>query len=121
MPDIDVIKNTLELLETMEEGIIYIEDKLKDLKLEETTNVLSDIIGAYSAVESALIAIKDNIGENQIEIKSDIFRGQLDTLLTDYEKNSGQRAYEILTVSVKPAFQAWKREIEMSLRPFVVS
>ncbi len=121
MPDMDVIKNILNLLETMEEGIVYIEGKLEDLELEETTNVLSDIIGAYSAVESALVPLIDDIGENQIEIKSDIFRGQLDTLVMDYERNNGQKAYEILNASVKPAFEAWREEIEISLRPFVVS
>lgn len=121
MPNIDVIKNILKLIETMEEGIVYIEVKLEDLKIEETTNVLSDTIGAYSAVESALIPISEEIGENQIEIKSDIFRGQLDALVMDYEKNNGQKAYEILNTSVKPAFKAWKEEIEISLRPFVVS
>lgn len=63
----------------------------------------------------------DKIEENEIEKYTDILRGKLDRLVKEYEKNNGKKSYEIVKSSVEPAFKNWKREIEIRLRPFIVS
>ncbi len=41
----------IRLLETMEEGILYIQGKIKQQDIEATLTVLTDIIGAFTQIE----------------------------------------------------------------------
>ena len=117
----EVIFNILDLLEIMEEGLAYIKEKITELNIEATIAVLSDTIDAFSSIERSIISMIDELEENQILEKTEELRKRLDIIVKEYEKKNGQRFYEIIQLSLEPAFKEWKEEIGQRLRPYVVS
>ena len=74
MPNQEIIKYTLTLLETMEEGIDYVKAKLGELNIEGTVTVLTDLITAFTEVEKSISPMleklhKNNISKNRINLK----------------------------------------------------
>lgn len=121
MPIQDVIKNTLDLLETMEEGLTYIKQKLKELNTEVTVTVLADTINAFSAIEKSINPMLEELASNEIVEKADKLKRAFDIMVNQYENNSGQKALEIIQLTLEPSFKSWKVELERVLKPYIVS
>lgn len=121
MPNYKVIINILKLLETMEEGLSYVKGRLTKLDIEGSKGVFADTVGAFSAVEEAITPMLDELEENQILEKTEELKSLFNLLVEEYEKTNGQKFYEIVQISLEPAFKKWKEEIELVLRPYVAS
>lgn len=121
MVDQEVILNILEIIKTMEDGINYIEEKLSKLEIEKTMPILADIIDAFSAVEQAVIPMLEEIEDNRILEKTKKLRNELNSMVKEYEENSEKEFNKIMELSLKPSFEEWKEELEVSLRPYVAS
>lgn len=121
MPNQEVIKYTLDLLETMEEGMDYVKAKLGELNIEGTVTVLTDLITAFTEVEKSISLMLIDLPENSIVEKSDKLRKAFDTMVKEYETDNGNKAYEIIQFSLEPAFVNWKEELESKLKIYVVS
>lgn len=116
-----IIIGILELLETMEEGLFYIKEKLAELNIEATTTVFEGFIDAFSSVETTIIPILDILEDNEIVEKTDELRKRIEVMVEEYGKKNGQKFYETIQLYLGPAFKSWKEEIELLLRPYVVS
>ncbi|KXZ40438.1 hypothetical protein SAMN05661008_00006 [Alkalithermobacter thermoalcaliphilus JW-YL-7 = DSM 7308] len=112
----EVIKQTLDLLETMEEGMDYVKAKLGELNIEATVTVLTDLIEAFTEIEKSISPIIKNLSE-----KEDKLRKAFDIIVKEYEISKGQKAYEIMQFTLEPAFKNWKQEIENTLKPYILS
>ncbi|WP_257786404.1 hypothetical protein [Clostridium formicaceticum] len=42
-------------------------------------------------------------------------------MVKEYESTNGQKAYEIMQLTLEPAFKNWKEELEKTLRPYILS
>ena len=116
-----VISNVLELLEMMDEGLTYVKQKIMELNVEASVTVLLDTIDAFYAIEETIYPMQEQLDENKIVEKTNELRERLDILVKEYEKENGHRFYEIMQLSLEPAFKKWKEEIEVILRPYVAS
>ncbi len=96
MPNQEVIKYIVGLLETMEEGMDYVKAKLGELNIEGTVTVIIDLITAFTEVEKSISPMIDELPENQISEKADKLRVSFDTMVKEYEVSKGQKAYEIM-------------------------
>lgn len=121
MPNQRVIFNILNLLEIMEEGLMYVKQKIMELNIEASITVMIDTIDAFYAIEGTINPMLDQLEENEILQKTDELRRKLDIMAKEYEKDNGQKFYEIIQLSLEPAFKKWKEEIELSIRPYVAS
>lgn len=121
MPNQEVMKQTLELLETMEEGFTYIKKKLGELNTEGTITVLTDLINAFTEIDKSIFPSLEELSESQVPQKSNKLTKAFDTMVKEYESNRGQKAYEITQLTLEPAFKHWKEELEKVLKPYIVS
>ena len=121
MPNQEVIKYTLGLLETMEEGMDYVKAKLGELNIEGTVTVLTDLITAFTEVEKSISPMVAELPKNQILEKADKLRTDFDTMVKEYETAKGQKAYEIMQFTLEPSFKNWKQELENTLKPYTIS
>lgn len=121
MLNVQVISKTLELLETMKEAINYVEERLEKLDTESTITVLGDTIEAFAAIEGVVIQNSNETEENELKEKTEELKNKLSILVKEYEKDSGKNLVEIVRLSLKPVFENWKEEIEIILRPYIVS
>jgi len=121
MPNQEIIKYTLTLLETMEEGIDYVKAKLGELNIEGTVTVLTDLITAFTEVEKSISPMLEKLPENNIIEKSDKLRRAFDIMVNEYEDNNGQKTLEIIQFTLQPSFKNWKQELENILKTYVLS
>ena len=120
MPNQKVIKHTLYLLETMQEGMDYVKAKLGELNMKGTVTVLTDLITAFTEVEKSVSPMMEELPENQISEKADKLRTAFDTIVKEYETTKGQKAYEIMQFTLEPASKNWKQELENTLKPYIL-
>lgn len=118
---IQVVQKSLILLNTMEEGLVYIKQQIREMKSEATIIVLRDIIKAFATIETAIAPILLELKENNIIEKMDILRKALDRIVKEYEWKQIQKALEIIQFSLEPAFKNWKEQMEEVLRPYTAS
>ncbi|WP_053955791.1 hypothetical protein [Inediibacterium massiliense] len=116
----EVIQKTLDLLETMEEGIVYVKEKLEQLNIEATITVMTDLITAFIEIEKSITPILEK-QDNKIKEATYKLRNALDTMVKEYETTKGQKSVEIMQLNIEPAFKNWKKELEKTLRPYIVS
>lgn len=121
MPNKKVINNILNLVETMEEGLYYIKNKLRGLNIEGSIGALTDLIAAFIEVEKSITPILEEISATGITQKSDNLRRAFDIIVKEYEENKGKKAYEILQLNLEPDFKKWKDELESVLRPYIIT
>lgn len=120
MPNQEVIKYTLDLLETMEEGIEYVKGNMIAY-IEGTITVRTDLITAFTEIEKSVSPMMRELPENQISEKADKLRTAFDTMVKEYETSKGQKAYEIMQFTLEPSFKNWKQELENTLKPYTIS
>ncbi|WP_350344137.1 hypothetical protein PRVXT_000511 [Proteinivorax tanatarense] len=116
--DLKVVENTLELLETMEEGINYV---IKNFKPEEAMGMLMDIVNAFASIEEAVGNLLPKLPENEIVSKNTKLKDSLEVVIGDYESNNGQKAIDLIQNNLAPMFNEWKEEIESHLRKYVAN
>ncbi|KYH30066.1 hypothetical protein [Clostridium colicanis] len=117
----EVIKQILDLLETMEEGVDYVKVKLGELNIEGTVIILTDLITAFIEIEKNILSMMIELPENKIKEKTEQLRTAFDTMVKEYETSKGQRAYEIIQFTLEPSFKQWKDELENILKPYILS
>ena len=118
---IEVINKLLELLETMEEGLIYIEEKLSERDPKNAIKMLMDTTDAFASIEVSLQPILPELPENSVQEKTDGLRSGLAIMISEYENNQGIKALECLQSNTMPAFNIWRAELEQVLRPYTLS
>lgn len=121
MPNKEVIRQTLDLLETMEEGMDHVKVRLGELNIEGNITVLTDLITAFTEVEKGITPMLEDLPENNIIKKSDKLRKAFDIMVKEYESNKAQKTYEVMQITLQPSFKSWKEEMELTLRPHIAS
>jgi len=117
----EVIERILQLLETMEEGYMYIKDQLEKLCYEESFIVLNDAMGAVNSIENALYPIKAELPENSLDAFIAAIKHNMNNAINSYEQGKEVYLTEQIEKEVLPSFLAWKKELERVLRPYVIS
>lgn len=117
----EVIERILQLLETMEEGYIYIKNQLEKLYYEEGIIVLNDAMDAVNSIENALYPIKAELPEKNLDAYTEAIKHSMDNAINSYEQGKEVYLTEQIEKEILPSFLAWKEELERVLRPYVNS
>lgn len=116
---IEVIKQIIELMNTMAEGISYGKGKLNQQSPKEAIIILVDTTNAFATIELALQPILPKLSANSIQEKMDRLWSALATLVSDYEENQGRKCQEILQFNLEPSFKNWQAEVEQVLQQHI--
>lgn len=117
---LEVIKHIIKLLETLSEGLEYVQIRLDEGSMHATMQVLEDCMEAFAAIERSLNPLLAELPQNQIEFHSETLFKSMDYLVFYYEQSNVGHACHILREETFPAFQTWKQEIESDLYPFIL-
>lgn len=121
MLDKTVVQNILELLSTMQEAFSYTREKMEALEIEATIGVLHDTIEAFLTIENSILFMSPDLAGGSIKPATDNLKNAFEIIVKNYEQSQGNKALEIMEVSLVPAFLGWKEAVEKELRPYVVS
>lgn len=117
----EVIEKTLQLLETIEEALIYIQKQLDELRYEEGFTVLKDAMEAISSIESAIDPMRDGLPENSLNALAAAIKENMDKAINSYEQGKEVNLVEQIENEVLPSFMSWKEEVERVLNPYMLS
>lgn len=106
----EVMQRIMDLLPTMEEGLVYIKQKMLPGDIQKTTNMFYDVTAAFSGIEEALAGL--DIEKANLNEKASKLRRTLDIIAGDYEINEGKKVEAIMQFTLEPAFKGWKEELE---------
>lgn len=118
---IEVIQQIFPLLDTLEEGILHIENQLKELRYEEGLMMLQDVMEGIASIESAMQPMDGELAENNISILLLDVKKRINGVVTSYEQGKEINLENQITQELFPAFLNWKEEIEKALKPYIVS
>lgn len=104
-------KEILEILETVQEAIFYIEDNVEIGNFNPTYTVMKDVLSAMEAIDNTLD--KKGTDLNKYQSLFDDFVDNFDKLLDVYEQKNPQMAVEYMKENVTKKFLELKKEIEL--------
>jgi|SRR5699024_2879547 len=118
---ISVIKQSIELLNTTQEGLEHVQRLLKEGKFENSIPLFSDILLAFSTVESTVICLPEEILLDEAKGCTSKVRKALDFFVGTYEAKDYYKIQEILQFTLIPRFKRWKDLLEEMFSSYVAS
>ncbi|WP_077214806.1 hypothetical protein [Bacillus dakarensis] len=118
---IEVMKQSLELSETILEGLQHIQKLLSEGKSEQTIFLFEDTLLAYETISKAINLAVTELNNESISAKQAEFSQAADLVVTAYEEKNYAKVQEILQFTLVPQFKKLKEELEQAFNPFVVS
>lgn len=116
----EVIKRTLELLETIREGIQHIQEKLLELRYEEALIMLQDIVEGVASIESAIEPMMTEFVENNIESLTTILKENVSKAVGSYENGKEINMERLAEEGILLAFKKWKLELERVMKAYII-
>ncbi|WP_132995185.1 hypothetical protein [Sporanaerobacter acetigenes] len=117
---IEVIHNILPLLTTIEEGLTHVKKQISELRYEEALGLLQDSMLGVASIEVALQPMR-GISMGKIVPLTDILKNNINKVLESYEKGKQELIENQIEKEVLPAFNNWKKELEKTLKPYILS
>lgn len=116
----DVIKRSLELSETLEEGLIYVEEKLGEGQIEDTIDLIGDIIQGFITIQESIKLMETEFNLVQLNSLIETINKDFDLLADTYEKNDIYRVNYVLPLLLND-YRIWKIELHRLLDKYVGS
>ncbi|KAB3539659.1 hypothetical protein F8154_00460 [Alkaliphilus pronyensis] len=117
----EVIRRIIELIDTLEEGIIHLEKQLTEHRYEESVVMLQDLLEAISSIANAIEPMDGELPENNISsLSQNLIKGiqkTVDSYSEDKEVNLSVEAQEYII----PNYISWRDEIAKTLKPYIQS
>lgn len=116
------VKEYLALLETVEEGLDYVEESFTDYEKTEGDVVLSDIITAFMELEETHVRFRDLFAKDPALVESfNEFKDVLIECLKLEDKMEDQNAkQQIVKESLSPVYRAWMKGVYEPLSQHLV-
>lgn len=117
----EVIYNIFPLLDTMEEGILHLKKQTFELRYEEAFVSLQDLVEAMGIIENVIYPMQDKLPKNNINLLLDKLKENINKAINSYEYGKEVMLEGQLENQIYPVFINWKEEIEMILKPYILS
>lgn len=117
----DVIKNILELLKTIEEGIFHMEKLILKLEYEECVVMFQDVLHGIEGIETSMMPMLEKLPENNISTLMEKIYSSVENIVNIIENNQVDNLSVKIESDFMPAFLNWKIELERILSSYVVS
>ncbi len=115
----DVFKTYYELLQTIEEGLLYVEASFDDETKTEADRILSDVLAAFSQLTHTNEQLQKDFAENKTMMTTvDQYETVLRAVLRlEGHMNDYYMKQRILIGDILPTFEKWKTRMEQQLHP----
>ncbi|WP_017726259.1 hypothetical protein [Halalkalibacterium ligniniphilum] len=118
---VNVMKQSIELVETMEEGVGYIHTQLNEGRFEQSVLLFEDVLNAYAIVEQSTSSVLAKMEEQSVLLQLEKGKQALERILSTYEEKQHEVVKEIIQFTLLPAIHTLKKELEQSFSSYLVS
>lgn len=120
-PNQEVVYRILELLPTIEEAFLHINDQLTELRLEESERLFTDAMRAISNIAGNLARLAPRQDETGLIQDTAGLREAIGLMIDGYETGKLETLPAVLTGHLLPAFRVWRRQVEKMVQPAILS
>jgi len=118
---ISVMKQSIELLNTVQEGLEHVQALLKEGKFEESIPLFGDIVLGFSTTERTVVRLPEEILYEEVKTFTIKVRKALDLVVGTYETKDYYKMQEILQFTLLPRFKRWKDLLEEMFSSYLAS
>lgn len=116
----EVSRQILALLETIEEGISYVQNQHIEYCYEEELIILQDMMEGIRSIENALEPMVAQIEENGIECLTASLRESVSKTITSCKQEKEISFRKEIEEGVAPKFSSWKERLEKTLNIYIM-
>ncbi|MGP4040721.1 hypothetical protein ACTWP4_12630 [Gracilibacillus sp. D59] len=116
-----VMKNIVELSETMVEGLQHLQSEVENGNLDETMYLFEDFIQAFASIENAMNSMDDELKGDITEVKMDNVKENIEHVVQGYEKNDQNLLLENMQHHLEPTLLEWKKQMEKQFHPYILN
>ena len=117
---IEVMRKTLELMDTCIEGVEYIARKLHEGKMEACLYLLEDIVCGFCKMKDSMDLLNSYFSRHYDDNKEIEVESELDAIITAYKLHHINQAI-LHAGRLQTRFMVWKGELEGHFRSFILS
>lgn len=118
---IDVMKRTLDLSDTVLEGLHHVQKLLHEGKAEQTLILFGDILNAYATISQTTEPIFRKLNKEVPQSHINELNKASELIVTAYEEKSYGTLQEILQFTFIPNFKRFQEVLETTFTPYLVS
>lgn len=118
---LEMIKKTLDLLETCNEGLEHLILRLEQGHFNQTMSMLEDITAAIYEIQQSVEQYSDQLPPSQLDHAVDNLNYALKLVVSAYEHNDRTKALELIHSNLKPTYMEWHKMLADQIRPYVTS
>ncbi len=117
---IEVITRALALSDTILEGIEHIQRTLEEIRYEDATVLIHDVMEGLKAIEEALQPLVNELVDNNLEYLISNLKDEIEEIIDLFNNDRMEAAAERTSKKLIPAFTIWKQELHRVIGPFVL-
>lgn len=121
MPNEEVVRGILTLLETILEGLEHIKVRLMEGHLADTMYLFEDVTRAFASINNSLEPIIQQFEPNQIVPLFDQLSKMIGEMAENYKQDQIEKAKSDMQFLLLPDFKRWKSELERCLNIYNAS
>lgn len=118
---LDIMRQTSELLITGYEGLTHIQQLLKEGKFKDTIPLFSDVVHAFSVIENSVDNLPVEMLSDDSKSLTTKVRDALDLVVGSYELEQSGKVQEMLQFTLIPRYRRWMEELDRIFNPYLVS
>ncbi len=118
---LDVMRRTLELAVTCQEGIDHILMRLQEGGFEDTIFLFEDIVAACCQMEKSVQLVLSHLPHDGLEKLTEELHETLEKVVFGYEKKDRNDTAITIESQLIPIYRAWKEELDRWFHPYVLS
>lgn len=114
----EVMRRSIELSETIEEGLLYIEKRIKEGCLEEVQTLFNDIIEGFTAINDSIEVFKGKLIRNNLDLLTEKVWENLELLSKTYDLNNIIKVNQII-IRLISDYNFWKNELHRVIGTYI--
>lgn len=117
----EVIRISLDLSETIFEGLEHIQKILGEGKFEQTIFLFEDVLEAFSSIERSIEPIIKKVDREALDEQLVSVKNALEIVVSTYEEKNYAKVQEVMQFTLRPQFKKFKAKIEEVFNPYLLS
>ena len=118
---VDVMKQEVELVKTMQEGIGHIQTQLNEGQFEQSIVLFQDLMTAYAALQRSVTPVLAELKEDEVTPQFEKLRQALELVVSGYEEKKYERVKEVIQFTLLPSLQKMEQSLSEAFAPYIVS
>jgi hypothetical protein len=119
--NIEVFRQTLGLLDTLDEGLAHAKSLFVEVNSEEAIEILYNVLAGVESIINALKPCAEKFIANNLQGIEACMLDKFNILINLLSSNNIEAIADFLNKGLVPAFTNWKNEITILLAPYILS